>query len=75
MTEPILDQQQNAPDDHMVETPETLRDRDPENPDDGRGSGAEDRPLGVEKFGTTRAEAEQGESLDRRLAQEEPDVS
>ncbi len=32
-----------------------------------------ERPLGVEAFGTTAAESEQGESLDERLRQEEPD--
>lgn len=59
--------------DRMVETPESLRDEDPETPGGDRGSGAEDRPLGAEKFGTTHAEAEQGESLDDRLAEEVPD--
>ncbi|MGA6174227.1 DUF5709 domain-containing protein [Streptomyces sp. NPDC012600] len=33
-----------------------------------------ERPLGVNKFGTTGAEEREGESLDRRLAQEVPDV-
>ena len=32
-----------------------------------------ERPLGMTRFGTTNAEEEQGESLDQRLAQEEPD--
>ncbi len=59
--------------DRLVETPESLRDEDPETPAGDRGSGAEDRPLGAEKFGTTHAEAEQGESLDQRLAEEVPD--
>jgi len=59
--------------DRMVETPESLRDDDPEVPDGDRGSGAEDRPLGAEKFGTTHEEAERGESLDDRLAEEVPD--
>jgi len=31
-------------------------------------------PGGASRFGTTAAEADQGESLDRRLRQEEPDV-
>ena len=66
---------QPTPDpDHLVETPQTLRDDDTEAPRDDRGSGAEDHPLGVEKFGTTHAEAEQGESLDMRLAEEEPEL-
>ncbi|MFE7459660.1 DUF5709 domain-containing protein [Streptomyces sp. NPDC057554] len=33
-----------------------------------------ERPLGVNKFGTTGAEEREGESLDLRLAQEVPDV-
>jgi hypothetical protein len=32
-----------------------------------------ERPLGMTRFGTTVAEEEEGESLDQRLAQEEPD--
>ena len=59
--------------DRLVETPDSLRDEDPETPGGDRGAGAEDRPLGAEKFGTTHAEAEQGESLDQRLAEEVPD--
>src|SRR6478735_7792733 len=59
--------------DRLVETPDSLRDEDPETPSGDRGAGAEDRPLGAEKFGTTHAEAEQGESLDQRLAEEVPD--
>jgi hypothetical protein len=57
---------------HLVETPETLRDDDQETSD--RGSGAADRPFGAEKFGTTHAEAEDGESLDQKLAEERPEV-
>jgi len=60
--------------DHLVETPESLRDGDPETPPMDRGSEATDRPLGAEKHGTTHAEAEEGESLDDRLAEEVPDV-
>ena len=32
-----------------------------------------ERPLGMTRFGITNAEEEEGESLDQRLAQEEPD--
>jgi hypothetical protein len=60
--------------DHLVETPESLRDGDPETPPMDRGSEATDRPLGAEKHGTTHAEAEEGEPLDDRLAEEVPDV-
>jgi hypothetical protein len=59
--------------DHLVETPDTLRDDDPEAPPMDRGSEASDRPLGAENVGTTHEEAERGESLDGRLAEEEPD--
>jgi hypothetical protein len=38
------------------------------------GVAAADRWAGANRFGTTPAEARQGEPLDRRLAQEEPDV-
>jgi hypothetical protein len=34
-----------------------------------------ERPLGIDKFGTTLAEERQGETLDQRLAEEEPDPS
>ena len=60
--------------DHMVETPETLQDADPEAPPMDRGTEASDRPLAAEKHGTTHAEAAQGQTLDDRLAEEEPDV-
>lgn len=33
-----------------------------------------ERPLGIDRFGTTLDEEQQGESLDQRLAEEEPDV-
>ena len=33
-----------------------------------------ERPLGVEKYGTTGEEQMRGETLDQRLAQEDPDV-
>jgi uncharacterized protein DUF5709 len=32
-----------------------------------------ERPLGIDKFGTTLAEEREGETLDQRLAEEEPD--
>jgi len=60
--------------DHLVETPETLRDSDPEAPPMDRGIEASDRPLGAEKHGTTHQEAAEGEPLDERLAEEVPDV-
>lgn len=65
--------EQDLDSDRMVETTESLRDDDPEVMPMDRGIEATDRPLGAEKFGTTHAEAVQGESLDDRLAQEVPD--
>ena len=73
MSEPFAEDTHDTDADHLVETPESLRDSDPEAPPMDRGSDASDRPLGAEKFGTTQAEAEQGESLDQRLAEEVPD--
>lgn len=66
--------EQDLDSDRMVETPESLRDDDPEVMPMDRGVEATDRPLGAEKFGTTPAEAMAGESLDDRLAQEVPDT-
>jgi len=34
-----------------------------------------DRPMGVDRFGTTPEEQRRGNSLDQRLAEEEPDVT
>ncbi len=74
MSEPFPEDDRDVDADHLVETPESLRDDDPEAPALDRGIEPTDRPLGAEKFGTTQAEAEQGESLDQRLAEEVPDV-
>jgi hypothetical protein len=74
MTEPFPDQSADVDADHMVETPESLRDDDPEAMPMDRGREASDRPLGADRFGTTPAEQQEGESLDQRLAEELPDV-
>jgi len=74
MNEPDGMSEYDTESDHMVETPDSLRDGDPESPPTDRGSDASDRPLGAEKFGTTHAEAEEGESLDQKLAEEVPDI-
>ena len=70
MSEPFPADDRDVDADHLVETPESLRDDDPEAPALDRGIEPTDRPLGAEKFGTTQAEAEQGEPLDQRLAEE-----
>jgi hypothetical protein len=74
MTEPFGSRDHDIDADHMVETPESLSDVDPEQMPIDRGIEESDRPLGAEKFGTTHAEESRGESLDDRLAEERPDV-
>jgi hypothetical protein len=61
--------------DHLVETPESLRDSDPEALPVDRDEDAGEHRLYAEGYGTTNEEEELGESLDQRLAQEEPDVA
>ena len=72
--EPEQDLPKDTDADRLVETPDSLRDEDPEAPPMDRGNDASDRPLGAEKHGTTHEEAAEGESLDDRLAEEVPDV-
>ena len=74
MTEPFGSPDQDIDADHLVETPESLSEVDPEQMPIDRGIEETDRPLGAEKFGTTHAEESAGESLDQRLAEERPDV-
>jgi hypothetical protein len=59
-------------DDDQLQPEDTLVDRGVEDVLD-EGYSPPDRPLAVDKFGTTAAEAERGETLDMRLAEEEPD--
>lgn len=73
MSEPFGEKTRDIDHDQLVETPESLQDQDPEAMPMDRGNEASDRPLGAEKHGTTHAEAEEGEPLDDRLAQEVPD--
>lgn len=75
MTESSSEPARYVDSDHMVETTESLRDSDPEAPPLDGGTDASDHYLAVEDFGTTADEARRGESLDQRLAEEEPDVS
>lgn len=74
MTEPSNLSEHDTESDHMVETPETLRDDDPEVMPMDRGNSVTDRPLGSENFGTTHSEAQQGAPLDARLAEEMPEA-
>jgi hypothetical protein len=73
MTEPFGTTERDLDSDHLVETPESLRDDDPEAMPLDRGREPGDRPAAAESFGTTAAEEATGEDLDHRLAQEEPD--
>ncbi|WP_433049266.1 DUF5709 domain-containing protein [Dactylosporangium sp. CS-033363] len=63
------------PDDEgQLSAEDTLSDRGLDDSLD-EGYSPPERPRGVTAFGVTQAEAEQGESLDQRLRQEEPDPS
>lgn len=73
MSEPFGEKTRDIDHDQLVETPESLQDEDPEVMPMDRGTEASDRPLGAEKHGTTHAEAQDGEPLEDRLAQEVPE--
>jgi len=74
MTEPFGEPQHDLDHDRMVETPESLRDSDPEAMPLDRGREPGEGPAAADRFGTTHAEEAEGEDLDHRLAQEEPDL-
>jgi hypothetical protein len=59
-------------DENQLQPEDTLVDRGLDDALD-EGYSPPDRPVAVDKFGTTAAEAEEGETLDMRLAEEEPD--
>ena len=59
-------------DDDQLQSEDSLVDRGVDDALD-EGHSPPDRPMGVDKFGTTAAEAEEGETLDMRLAEEVPD--
>ena len=73
MTEPFEVPRRDLDSDHLVETPDSLRDDDPEAMPLDRGREPGERPAAADSFGTTQAEEAVGEDLDHRLAQEEPD--
>jgi hypothetical protein len=58
----------------QLEADDTLDYGGPADPLD-EGYSPNEKPLGVDEFGTTAREAEEGESLDGRLAREVPDVT
>lgn len=74
MSDPYPDRTEGDDTDHLVETPETLRDSDPEALPVDRDEDAGRHRLAAERYGTTNEEEEAGESLDQRLDQEEPDT-
>jgi hypothetical protein len=59
-------------DEDQLQPEDTLDDRGVDDLLD-EGYSPPERPLGVDAFGTTAAEQRQGESIEQRLAQEEPD--
>jgi len=73
MTEPIGTPEHDLDGDHLVETPQSLRDVDPEAMPLDRGREPGEGPAAADKFGTTHAEEVEGEDLDHRLAQEAPE--
>ena len=68
-----VDQWNVAEDDGVLDTSESLDDDRVADPLD-TGIAPADRWAGANRFGTTIAEQRAGESLDQRLAEEEPDV-
>ena len=73
-TDGIYDPGKDFEDDGLLEPEDTLEDRGLEDVLD-EGYSPPEKPRGVNRFGTTWAEEHQGESLDQRIAQEEPDPS
>ena len=78
MTEPTEDSDQSDSDqfyeDRLVETPDSLRNSNPENPSLDLGTEDGDTYLASTKWGVTAEEERLGEPLDLRLSEEEPDV-
>jgi len=74
MTESFGGPERDRHSDHLVETPESLRDDDPEAMPLDRGVEPGEGPAAADSFGTTAQEQAAGEDLDHRLAQEEPDT-
>ena len=74
MTEPFGNNTHDLDHDHLVETPESLRDGDPEAMPMDRGLEAGEGPAAADRFGTTAAETREGADLDSRLREEEPDI-
>jgi hypothetical protein len=68
------DEWDDIEDDGVLDASDTLDDDAVADPLDV-GIAAADRWTGANRFGTTAAEQREGESLDQRLAEEEPDTS
>ena len=68
-----VDQWDDVEDEGVLDPSDTLDDDRVGDPLD-TGVSAPDRWAGANRFGTTAAEQRTGESLDRKLAEEEPDV-
>jgi hypothetical protein len=63
----------NDLDDDVIDLDQAFGDDEVDEVVYGTGYSPPEKPLGMTRFGTTVAEEEEGESLDQRLAQEEPD--
>jgi hypothetical protein len=68
-----VDEWNMAEDDGVLDASDTLDDDRTSDPLD-TGIAAPDRWAGANRFGTTPAEEREGESLEQRLAEEEPDI-
>ncbi|HYY09699.1 MAG TPA: DUF5709 domain-containing protein [Kineosporiaceae bacterium] len=73
MTEGIWERDDYEQDQDGVINPEDQLTEGPMDLTLEQGYSPPERPLGLDKFGTTLAEERQGETLDQRIAQEEPD--
>src|SRR4051812_24156273 len=63
----------NDRDDDVVDLDQAFGDDDVDSVVYETGYSPNEKPLGIDRFGTTNAEEEAGETLDQRLAQEVPD--
>ena len=73
MTDGIWERDDYEQDQDGIINPEDQLSEDPMDRVLEQGYSPPERPLGLDKFGTTLAEERRGETLDQRLAEEEPD--
>lgn len=75
VSDPAVDGLPEASDDDSYASDTAEASRDPGGAQESLPPDREDGPLALDDFGTTTAEQLRGESLDRRLARETPDVA